>query len=156
MADRTFSTRFAKSLWALGALVALPSESAVNACRDDAGRLHFFQFDCPPDTERIEQDREDRSRLSLVTTAPLSPDEERALARLEQTLNRERAARARERSRSAEKRARAMEEQRALCDQAERRLDDLSYTRRKGYSAREESRLEAEEARWRAARRAAC
>jgi hypothetical protein len=156
MAVRTFSIRFAQSIWTLCALVALPSESAVNACRDGAGRLHFFQFDCPRNTERIEQHQQDHSRLSVVAIAPLTHDQERALARLEQTLNREREARARERSRSAEKRDRAMEKQRALCDQAQRRLDDLAVTRRKGYSATEEQRLEAEEARWRAARRAAC
>ena len=36
------------------------------------------------------------------------------------------------------------------------RLDQLDETRRKGYQARTEARLEAEEARWQAARKANC
>ena len=142
----------------LGVLIitAPTAYPAVKRCLDDGGRLHFSQFDCPAGTSAAPIESENRAPLSVVVTPPLSPEETRALSRLEQALERERADRARDRKRSLRARAERSRENAALCSEARRRLDALAATRRKGYSAAAESRLEADEARWRAAKKAAC
>ena len=130
--------------------------AAVNRCLDDGGRLHFSQFDCPEGTLPAPGESEHTAPLSIVVTPPLSQAESRALARLELALERERAVRARARERAARAQARRSQESAALCSEARQKLEALAATRRKGYSAAAESRLEAEEDHWRAAKRAAC
>lgn len=129
-------------------------QAAINHCQDEAGRSHFQQFACPPGMARIEQKA--RNPLSVVGTAPLSDAEQQALVDLEQSLARERQARSRARARAARQRSARQAEASRACQEASRQLDQLAETRRRGYTASAEARLESEEARWRAARKASC
>lgn len=135
---------------------SVPASAAVHQCLDDAGRTHFRQFGCSADSFPIPVDPDPDTTLSVVTTTPLTPREQQALEALEKRLERDSAARARSRASNARARARQTQERARLCAEAERRLEALADTRRKGYSASAESRLEAEEARWRSARKTAC
>jgi hypothetical protein len=135
---------------------AQPAMPAVTRCLDDSGHTHFSQFGCPAGTLPVPLKPEDGSALSVVASPPLDPEEKQALANLERALAKDRIARARAREKAARARARQVEEAAALCSEARRRLEALADVRRKGYSAASEPRLEAEETRWRAARKAAC
>ncbi len=129
-------------------------QAAVSQCQDEAGRMHFLQFGCPAGTRHIEPDK--KALLSVVTTAPLSPAEVEALDQLERTLARDRQERARQRARNARQQAARKEENARRCQEANGKLAALQQRRRKGYRATAERALEAEEARWRATRKAAC
>lgn len=135
---------------------SVPASAAVHQCLDDAGRTHFRQFGCSEDSLPVPMDADSGATLSVVATTPLGPEEQQALESLEKRLERDSAARARSRGRDARARAKQAQAQTRLCAEAERRLEALADTRRKGYSASAESRLEAEEARWRSARKTAC
>ncbi len=142
----------------LGILMILfthAASSAVSRCLDDVGRIHFSQFGCPPDAMPAPDER-DSSPISVVAAPPLNPEQKRALARLEQALERDRSARARARESAARAREKEIRADAARCSEARRRLEALAATRRKGYSAAAEPHLEEEEARWRAARKEAC
>ena len=130
------------------------SQAAISHCQDEAGRTHFQQFDCPSGMTLIEQPA--TSQLSFVRTAPLSDAEQLALKQLEQSLAADRRERSRARARASKLRSAQRLERRNTCLEANQRLDQLDETRRKGYQARTEARLEAEEARWQAARKANC
>ena len=132
------------------------TQAAVTHCRDDAGQTHFLQFGCPPGTTPIAPDENPAERLSVVVTAPLSAEEKRALAQLERTLAKDRQQRAKARARTARARAAEAADADRRCREATRQLEQLAETRRKGYPATAEARLEAEEARWRSARKASC
>ena len=138
----------------ISACLIATSHAAVSHCQDDAGRTHFRQFDCPPGMIRIEQPT--TSPLSIVRTAPLSEAEQRALKQLEQTLTAARRERARAGARASKQRSAQRLEKKNACLEANQRLDQLADTRRKGYQAKAEARLEAEEARWQTTRKANC
>ena len=140
---------------ALLLLICPPApQAAISQCRDEAGRMHFLQFGCPPGTREIEPEGD--ALLSVVTTPPLGPAEIQALDQLERSLARDRQERARERARNARQQATRRDEKARRCREAKGKLEALEQRRRKGYRATAERALEAEEARWRAARKAAC
>ncbi len=130
------------------------ASAAVSQCLDQAGRTHFLQFDCPPGTRRVPPDPD--VLMSVVVTAPLSAAEQQALEALERTLARDRTQRQQARARNARRQAARAAEQNHRCAEARERLTELERTRRKGYRATAEARLEAEEARLRAVRKASC
>lgn len=137
-------------------LAAQAASGAVIQCRDATGGMHFNQFYCPPGTQPIERRDAPPGNLSIIATAPLSDDERRALADLAKMLEADRRARAGNRQRAARSQAARKKADAALCSDALRHLEALADTRRRGYAASAEGRLEAEEARWRAAKKAAC
>ncbi len=137
-------------------LATAPAPGAVIQCRDTDGGHYFGQFHCPPHTTLIEPAAAPPGNMSIISTEPLSEDERRALADLERALAAERRKQSRDRERSARARAARAAENSAHCEEAQARLEDLAETRRKGYPAGAERRLEAEEDRWRAIRRSAC
>jgi hypothetical protein len=152
-----FLPRFATvAIFTCAAAGSVEREAAISRCEDDAGRLHFLQFGCPPGTRNIAPESEHQALLSVVTTAPLSAEERQALKQLERSLARDRQARATRRAQNARQQAARREENARRCDEANRKLAELAERRRKGYPATAERRLEAEESRWRAARKAAC
>jgi hypothetical protein len=140
----------------LSLILATGAQAAVMQCRDDAGQTHFLQFGCPPDTTPMAPDGNPADRLSVVVTAPLSAEEERALVQLERRLAKDRQQRAQVRARTARARAAEAADAGRRCREATRQLEQLAETRRKGYRATAEARLEAEEARWRSARKSSC
>lgn len=154
---RRFPTRPRQSL-VIGILLlaTTPASGAVIQCRDTDGGHYFSQFRCPPHTTLIEPAADAPGTLSIISTEPLSEDERRALADLEKSLAAERRKRARARARSVKARAARAAENSAHCAQALARLETLAATRRKGYAAAAEHRLETEEDRWQAIRRSAC
>ena len=130
--------------------------SAVIECRDESGRRHFSQFRCPLGTHLQKMPDQTPGNLSIVASIPLSEAEQRALRALERSLEAERQARARNHQKAAgQRKARAQEDKRR-CDDALEHLKALADTRRRGYAASAEARLEAEEARWRATKKLAC
>lgn len=137
-------------------LAAAPASGAVIQCRDADGGHYFGQFHCPPHTTLIEQTVDVPGTMSIISTEPLSEDERRALDDLEKYLAAERRKRSRARAQSARARAARAAENNAHCAEALARLEGLAETRRKGYPAAAERRLEAEEDRWQAIRRSAC
>lgn len=155
---RTTSTPTGQSPVLIGilALAALPTSGAVIQCRDADGGRYFSQFQCPPRTTLVEPAPHPPGTLSIISTEPLSENERQALAALEKSLANERRQRSRDRERSARARAARAAEDRADCAEALARLDGLAATRRKGYSAADERRLEAEEDHWQTIRRSTC
>ena len=152
-----FLHRFATvALVACAAAGPVEPQAAISRCEDDAGRIHFLQFGCPSGTRNIEPESDGEALLSVVATAPLSAEEHQALRQLERSLARDRQARATRRARDARQQAARREEHARRCAEANRKLSELAERRRKGYPATAERRLEAEESRWRAARKAAC
>ena len=135
---------------------SLTLQAAISRCQDEAGRMHFLQFGCPPGTQNIEPQAGHEALLSVVATPPLSRAERQALDQLEKSLARDRQARAKQRARDARQQAARREENARRCQEANRKLAELAQRRRKGYRATAESALEAEEARWRASRKDAC
>jgi hypothetical protein len=146
--------RFSLTLMVIACALSAPA--AVIQCQDDAGRTHFQQFDCPPDTRLIPPDEQAEPRLSVIVTVPLSPEEERALDQLQRSLAKARNERAKQRARSARERSARAEEDARRCREANRKLTELAETRRRGYRATAEARLETEEARWRDTRKSTC
>ena len=135
---------------------AVPADAAIVHCRDEAGRTHFQQFECPPGATLIAPEAKVEHRLSVVVSIPLSPAEERALEQLERSLARDRQLRAKARARAARQRSARAEADAQRCREATEKLAQLADTRRKGYRAKAEAQLESEEAHWRATRKAAC
>ena len=135
---------------------SLELQAAISRCEDDAGRLHFLQFGCPPGTRSLEPEADGQALLSVVSTAPLSAEERQALEQLERSLARDRQRRATQRAQNHRQQAARRAESARRCEEAERKLSELAERRRKGYPATAERKLEAEESRWRAARKAAC
>lgn len=127
----------------------------VTACADADGRLTYTQFDCPTGTRATAAEPADNG-LSIVRTAPLSAAEQAALERLERTLAADRARREKAQRRQAARQQAARVESGKRCEDARRALETLAETRRKGYTAAEDRRFDAEEARWKAVRRSDC
>ncbi len=156
----TFRHRVETVLPLMLALAAFTStgtaDAAVIHCRDEAGRMHFRQFGCPSGAIPITPDANAGERLSVVATAPLSPAEQSALAELERSLERDRQSRARAQARAARERSARAAADAQRCREAEQKLARLAETRRKGYRATAEAKLESEEAHWRATRKATC
>ncbi len=151
---RSGSWLFLTSILAIGC--CLSATAAVIQCRDEAGRTHFRQFDCPPGSTRITPGEPATSRLSVIETVPLSAEEQRALELLERALAQDRQVRKRQRARSARERSARAAEDARRCQEANLKLTELAETRRRGYRATAEARLESEEAHWRATRKATC
>ncbi|MEM8765901.1 MAG: hypothetical protein AAGE43_00535 [Pseudomonadota bacterium] len=157
---KTYSClRQAKVPLTLILLMPLTAPAAVGAvvqsCRGSDGALHFVQFSCPPETEPAAQDPA-MTPINVVGGAALSAAEQRALAKLEQVLAKEREQRRRVRARAqtVQKKAKAREAE--ACRKAESALDALRIERRQGYRATEAQRLDAAERRWHAERRENC
>jgi len=138
-------------------LIAAGAETAaeVAACIDADGRLTYTQFNCPGGTERTAA-AEGEGGLTIIRTAPLDDAERARLARLERRLVADRDRRARTRRQAAARQQAERSASRERCEAARRELAALRETRRRGYSAAEDHRYDAEEARWKAVRRADC
>ncbi len=152
--DFLFRRAACSGTWLVVIACCATTQAAVTACTDADGRLTYTQFDCPGGTRPAPAGTD--GRLSIVTTAPLSDAERTALVRLEQTLTKDRARRARSRRQSAARRSAEREEARERCEAATRALAGIRESRRQGYSADEDRRYDAQEARWKAVRRADC
>ncbi|MGE0624062.1 MAG: hypothetical protein AB7I04_04915 [Pseudomonadales bacterium] len=129
--------------------------AAVTACIDADGRRIFTQFGCPSGAEASALPGGD-GNLTVVRTASLSSSERAALERLERRLAADRERRARLYRQSAARSSAERAEARQRCDAAKDALAALAETRRKGYTATEDRRYDAEESRWNAVRKADC
>lgn len=151
--------RFRRAAMCCACLLLNPNQplarAAVVACTGPNGQLTYTQFDCPAGTEQAVADG-GRGELSIVRTAPLSDAERAALDRLSRTLTRDRARWAKNRRQAASRRSAERAEARARCEAARRALASLAESRRQGYSATDDRRFDAEEARWSAVRREDC
>lgn len=140
-------------------VLLLPSARALCAviqCTDASGSRYFGQFHCPPGTTLIDPEPDRVPGLSVVRTAPLSKEERHALAELEKSLAAARRDRARNSHRTARQRSARVVEEQQRCTEALQHLEALADSRRRGYKAGAEHRLEAEEDHWRAVRRSSC
>ncbi|HEY5647245.1 MAG TPA: hypothetical protein VIS76_14950 [Pseudomonadales bacterium] len=139
--------------------------AAIVACADADGRLTFSQFGCPAGTlppapaDKLPNAAAHAGQsgaaglISFVDTPPLSETERATLSRLNRSLASDRAERAKTRRQSAARRAAARQAARRHCETAERALAAIEAERRRGYSAAEERRYDAEEARWKEVQR---
>ncbi|MEJ2087249.1 MAG: hypothetical protein P8Y69_01930 [Gammaproteobacteria bacterium] len=135
--------------------LAAPASAAMSHCLGLDGAVVFTQFDCPPDTVRVAAS-DPEGVLSVVTSPALTDAERRRLQSLDTDLTRARQARRRERASRARAREKARHATEQRCAEAERALESIDSTRRKGYTAAEARRLDSEEQRWRRLRRSSC
>lgn len=135
--------------------LAAAASGTMSRCLGPDGAVVFTQFDCPPDTVRMAAG-DPSGILSVVTSPALTDAERRRLQSLDTDLTRARQARRRDQAARARAREKARHETERRCAEAERALESIDSTRRKGYSAAEGRRLDAEEQRWRRLRRSSC
>ena len=138
----------------LPAAIGSAADASIHRCVDTAGAVLFSQFGCSPDTHR--EIPPDAPAISIIASPPLTRAELHTLERLEQELAQD----ARAREQAAKKRRKAFARQRAEaqahCDQARAALERIDRIRRKGYSAAQDPKLDADEQRWERERRASC
>ncbi|MFV2089126.1 MAG: hypothetical protein ACC642_00570, partial [Pseudomonadales bacterium] len=129
--------------------------SEVHRCLTADGTIHFVQFGCPPGTTEARTDSPD-GLLSIVTMPKLDAAERKMLETLQSDLLEQQRRHRRERQKQARTRARERVEALAQCEKAERALDRLAVTRRKGYTAQQGRRFEDQERQWRSVKKSAC
>ena len=131
------------------------SSAVVTQCLGPEGQRVFTQFGCPPQTTR-QPGTETRGNLSIINTAALTKTEQQALQRLQRRLQQNRLQRERTRIKRNRTRAAQRTANQTRCAQARLAMDGLDDSRRKGYSAVEGRRYDAEEAHWRRQKRETC
>ena len=134
---------------------AVPSPAVVTQCLGPDGLRVFTQFGCPPQTTR-QPGSETRGYLSIINTAALTKSEQQALQHLQRRLEQDRLKRERTRIKRNRTRAAQRTANQTQCAQAELALDGLDDSRRKGYSAVEGRRYNAEETHYRRQKRESC